>query len=56
MKNWKNSIIAIVISLSIVAIVGLIGHLLNFDAKFLAGWFGASGYFVTLNLLEDEKM
>lgn len=56
MKNWKNIVISLIVAVFMIAILSLIGHLLNFDAKFLAGWFGASGYFVTLNLLEDEKM
>jgi hypothetical protein len=55
MKNW---IIATLVALAIVTIVWFIGHLINIDLKFLEGWFGASGYFITLNLLEDrdEKM
>jgi hypothetical protein len=51
MKNW---IIATFVSLIVVTIMTLIGQAFEIDLKFLSGWFSASGYFVTLSLLEEK--
>jgi hypothetical protein len=51
MKNW---IIATFVSLIVVTIMTLIGQAFGIDLKFFAGWFGATGYFVTLSLLEKR--
>jgi hypothetical protein len=54
MKDWVIWIIATFVALAVVAIMTLIGQAFEIDLKFLSGWFSASGYFVTLSLLEEK--
>jgi exosortase/archaeosortase len=54
MKDWKDWVIATIVSLAVVAIMSLIGQALHVDIAFLEGWFGASGYFITLSILEER--
>ena len=46
---------AILVSIIVVVVFTIIFNYFNYDGRFLTGWFGAMGYYITLDLHRYKK-